>query len=163
MTAAHQPDEASANLWPTAPDHARSREGHGFATDVQVDPATGLVRVQLIGELDALTKPLVADGLASYLAAEAAPAAAGGTVHLDLAGLAFMDTAGLTALSEARVALLERGWRVCLVSPQPQIIRFLDVAIVCGWLPPDVECADAPLWGKTKTARVPRSVRLIGQ
>ena len=107
--------------------------------------------MRLIGELDVMTQPLLAEGLAPVCPGTAVREGAGRTVHLDLSGLTFMDTARLTALNEARTALIEQGWRVCLVAPQPHIIRLLDVAIVCGWLPPDVECPDAPLWDLTGT------------
>lgn len=81
----------------------------------------------LVGELDAST----ADRLAEALAAQHEEP---GDVRLDLSGLAFLDSVGLSALI-ATARRLGDGDHLVLVSPQETVRRTLQLSGVAGALP----------------------------
>jgi anti-anti-sigma regulatory factor len=58
-------------------------------------------------------------------------------VVLDLSRLSFLDTAGQSALDDARLALRSTGARVCMVEAQPHVGRLLAYAAEAGWLAQD--------------------------
>jgi len=113
VTAVEQQDAASFNLWPAAPDHTESGEhGDSFATDIQVDPATGLVRVQIIGDLDVLTGPLLSDGDGSRRTGRALNKAF---------VLASGGSSGQSSVVLCRVSATPResNWPLCAGTPGP--------------------------------------------
>jgi anti-anti-sigma regulatory factor len=67
------------------------------------------------------------DGTEAGAAAEdgAADAAAGRRLTLDLAGVAFCDSAGISALVEVRRACADEGWSLRLVGLQPGVRRVI--------------------------------------
>ena len=67
-------------------------EGPRARLTVTADPARGPLLVRLGGELDIASLPDVAPQLDELLAREPQP------VHLDLAGLQFLDSSGVTVL-----------------------------------------------------------------
>lgn len=78
------------------------------------DAATVLV---LRGELDLNS--------AERLLAAAAGPAKGGRLVLDLAGLAFVDSAGLRALMNLDLRARAEGWEFALAAPAPAVLRVL--------------------------------------
>ena len=98
-----------------------------------------VVTIQLFGELDVLTVPVVHEALATLRAAGPDPArCACTTVHFDLSGLAFLDCTGLTALLDNHTGLTDLGWQVDLGDPRGCVLRFLALADTLGFLPPGV-------------------------
>lgn len=121
-----------------------SMPGHGLAglrvTPV-ADPAGTCLR--LAGELDIAT----AGHLVSFVSS--LPVPAGAEVRLDVAGLAFIDVVGLTALLRSRTHVVGSGGRLLLQHPSPVLLRMLDITGLGGILP--VEPVLAPA---TPTSRV---------
>lgn len=109
-----------------------------FAVEVDsANPRDGSVRVRIVGELDAWSAPALAQSLAGLSGdlARLIPARPGRAVLVDLSGLTFLDSGGLTGLTEARAALLAAGWQVTLGRTQPQVRRMLEHAARLRWLP----------------------------
>jgi anti-anti-sigma factor len=117
-------------LPPPAPFAVTVEEAHG---QVQVQ-----VRVHVVGELDAWTAPSLVDALTAVTDPAGIPAQSLHQVELDLSQLSFLDTAGLSALSDSRLALQAVGWRLHLVRAQPNVSRLLAYAVESGWLPGDL-------------------------
>ncbi|MGW2214118.1 STAS domain-containing protein [Nonomuraea sp. NPDC001684] len=84
-----------------------------------VDPA-GL---RIEGELDYATLPALTRALVSM--------ASGGSLCVDLSGLAFCDVGGLRALVSAAAGMRD-GQVLTLCSPSPQVRRLLQLT---GWYP----------------------------
>jgi anti-anti-sigma factor len=105
---------------------------------VTIEPVVGRrgdVRVQLVGELDAWTGPMLADALAELRRPVGSPAQRRGDVRLELHGLSFLDSTGLSALVENGKALVDAGWTISAGPAQPQVSRLLRYATQLGWLP----------------------------
>lgn len=128
---------------------ARDHDGLHFCIGA-IHVGDDAVRVPLQGALDLASGAELIAGVT--LLGDPAPGSVRryepGTVQLDLSGLAFLDTAGLTALNEARNVLTDAGWRVCLTRPQPRVLRFFEMAIAAGWCAGDTACADVEHWGR---------------
>jgi anti-sigma B factor antagonist len=77
--------------------------------------------------------------------ARALPVAAtsGFRVIVDLAGLAFMDCSGLSALVSARVQARRAGGDLALAAPQQPVARLLFLTDVAGLLPVYASVAEA--------------------
>jgi anti-sigma B factor antagonist len=100
--------------------HATSPEsGDGLRTTVHVVGAG--VSVVLEGELDLATSRRIHDELEQVLARH--PAA----ITLDLAGVTFIDSTGVTLLNTARERAREAGVRFTLAAPSPQVQRVLEM------------------------------------
>ena len=109
---------------------------------IEIAPAgNGYQRVALAGrldththaELDAKLSPLLASPIRSLV--------------LDLEGLIYISSAGVRSVFKARKALAERGGKVVVVNPQPQIQKVFDVvkAVPLNEIFSTVEEADAYL------------------
>jgi anti-anti-sigma factor len=107
-----------------------------------------VVTVRASGDLDCSTAPTLVSALsdASRLHGVHSSWAARPTVQLNLSAVTFLDLAGITALTDGRAELKAMGCGLCLVSPQSNVLRLLDFAVFCGWLPPDLECASGHPW-----------------
>jgi anti-anti-sigma factor len=105
---------------------------------VTVEEARGHVRARVVGELDWWTAPSLVDALTALPDHAGIPAQGRREVELDLSRLSFLDSAGLSALSDSRLALLTAGWRLRLVKAQPHVGRLLTYAVAAGWLPKDL-------------------------
>jgi anti-anti-sigma factor len=107
-----------------------------------------VVTVRARGELDCATAPILGAALsdAGRIHGVHSSSAARPAIRLDLSGVTFLDLAGVTALTDSRAELKAMGCALCLVSPQPNVLRLLDFAVFCGWLAPDLECASAHPW-----------------
>jgi anti-sigma B factor antagonist len=80
------------------------------------------VVVRLAGELDMLSAPDLGDELSALLEA--------GETHLDvdLTGLEFLDSTGLSALLGAHQAAQARGASLVLHSPSERIVRLVNIS-----------------------------------
>jgi anti-sigma B factor antagonist len=87
----------------------------------------GVHLVTLNGELDMAT----AEGLADWLVT-----VSGSAVVVDLSGLTFMDSSGISALVMARNRMVEDGNDLILTRPAPMVQRALEVVGLAGWLAP---------------------------
>ncbi|MEU1086637.1 STAS domain-containing protein [Streptomyces sp. NPDC005576] len=84
------------------------------------DAATGPV-LGIIGDLDYATAPELRDAL------EGLSLAAGQQLVLDLAGLEFCDSSGISALLSARILAVEQGARIALVEVPANTARILGI------------------------------------
>ena len=108
----------------------------------------GEARLVLWGELDCSSAPELRARISEVLAAGA------GSVALDLAGLSFIDAAGLGVLIGAERQLRQRNGRLELRRVPRSVRRVFEVAGVSGFLqlrPPEVEEPGAV--GTTASAR----------
>jgi hypothetical protein len=99
----------------------------------------GDLRIHLIGELDAWSKPTFTFAVARLRPPVRLPGQRPGHIVLDLHELNFLDVHGLAALDASRSALLADGWVVTAGPAQPQVCWLLRYAARAGWL------ADGPL------------------
>ena len=81
-----------------------------------------LVRLNVAGELDGSTADQLL-GAVAHLLSGPTP----GLVELNLAGLDFVDSAGIRCLLNCRTAVETAGSRLVLVEPSAQIVRVLDI------------------------------------
>ncbi|MFF7364985.1 anti-sigma factor antagonist [Streptomyces sp. NPDC008125] len=84
------------------------------------DAATGPV-LGIIGDLDYATAPELREAL------DGLALAVGQLLVLDLAGLAFCDSSGISALLSARSLAADRGGRVALIAVPANTARILGV------------------------------------
>jgi anti-anti-sigma factor len=122
----------------TAFHHEPHRPPAPFAVTVEEAHGQVQVRVRVVGELDAWTAPSLVEALTAVADPAGVPAQSLHEVELDLSQLSFLDTAGLSALSDSRLALQAAGWRFHLVRAQPNVSRLLAYAVESGWLPGDL-------------------------
>lgn len=80
------------------------------------------VVIEVAGELDLATAPLLHERLADIIDAQGNLA-----VVLDLAELTFVDSSGLTALVTAHKRLQSHGGRLVLTRPGPATRRALEI------------------------------------
>ena len=103
------------------------------ANDNQRVALAGRLDTHTFGDLDLQLDPLLASSIQSLV--------------LDLAGLDYISSAGVRSIFKARKALSERGGKVVVVNPQPQIQKVFDVvkAVPLDQIFSSVEEADAYL------------------
>jgi len=87
------------------------------AIDVVRDSAGATVTVE--GDLDLASAPRVMDRTLPLLDP------AGGELTLDLTGVAFCDSSGITALIKLRQRCDQSGWRLRTVNLQPPVRRIV--------------------------------------
>jgi anti-anti-sigma factor len=105
---------------------------------VTIEDQRGDVRVRVVGELDAWTGPVLSGALGGLQHRSGLPVQRQPDVVLDLRRLSFLDTGGVTALADGRLALLTAGRHLRLVGAQPHIRRLLAYAASAGWLDQDL-------------------------
>jgi anti-sigma B factor antagonist len=93
----------------------------------EVTTAGEICLVTLSGELDMST----AEGLTDWLVE-----VAGSAVVVDLSGLTFMDSSGISALVTARNRMTEDGKDFILTRPGTIVMRALEVVGLAEWLTP---------------------------
>jgi anti-sigma B factor antagonist len=100
---------------------AMDREGVVTSFDVRTTTGDGVATVELEGELDIASAPV--------LDATLADVERGGesTLTLDLARVRFMDSTGLRALLSARRRAESAGRRLLLANLSPDVERVMDV------------------------------------
>jgi anti-sigma B factor antagonist len=81
--------------------------------------------VSLAGELDMATAVGLSDWLVEL---------AGLTVVIDLSGVTFLDSSGITALVQARLQIESDGGALKLTRPQPNVERVLEITGLSGWV-----------------------------
>jgi anti-anti-sigma regulatory factor len=106
----------------------------------------GDLRVHLIGELDAWSRPTFTHAVRQLRPPARVPGQRPSNLVLDLHELNFLDAHGLAALDAGRSALLADGWVVTAGPAQPQVCRLLRLAARAGWL------ADGPMVADDSTA-----------
>jgi anti-anti-sigma factor len=92
-------------------------------------PSPMVARVVVVGEVDLTTAAVLGDGLLRVLD-EQAPA----VIHVDLAGVAFLDCTGIDALVAVYNRAVRSGCSVRVLHPQPIVRRVLEVTGVVGLL-----------------------------
>lgn len=95
-----------------------------FSVQVRADDSS--VVIELRGELDMLTAPDFRTCL------DAAIEATSGDVVVDLAGVDFIDSSGLTELVAAHRSLRDRGRQLHLDSVAPRVTRVLQISGLDG-------------------------------
>jgi anti-anti-sigma factor len=95
-------------------------------------PSPGTVRVTLVGDVDFATAGLLQTDLLNVLAAQQPD-----RLEIDLAGVAFMDCGGISALVVARAAAARIGCHLQVTNPQPVVLRVLDLTGLLGVLTAD--------------------------
>jgi anti-anti-sigma factor len=86
---------------------------------VDLRPTPAGCTITLAGELDIVTVPMLSDRV------EEIQRDAGGELTLDLAGLTFCDSAGVSALVRLRQWCAEVGWTIQTVNLTPMVRRIL--------------------------------------
>ena len=110
--------------------------------------AAGEIHLALCGELDCSSAPDLRSRISEVLATGA------GSVVLDLAGLSFIDAAGLGVLIGAERQLRQRHGHLDLRRVPRPVQRVFDVAAVSGFLqPPRPEVEDPGAAGTTAASR----------
>jgi len=93
--------------------------------EVCIRDTHGLVVVEVAGELDMATVPVLSNTLAEMT---------GSTVVVDLQELTFMDSSGISALIHARKQLVRNGHGLVLTRPNANVERVLDIVGLADWL-----------------------------
>ncbi|MFC8454789.1 STAS domain-containing protein [Kitasatospora sp. NPDC057223] len=88
--------------------------------------------IEAVGQLDYDTAPQVRAAISSTLAAVPAPS----SVDLDLAGLTFCDSSGLTALIQARNEAARAGTSLRLFAASENITALLELTGAQALFPP---------------------------
>jgi anti-sigma B factor antagonist len=88
---------------------------------VEVVSTGGHHEVRLVGELDMSTAPQLRDALQDLAVGEAP------TVTVDLGGLAFVDSTGLSVLIMGLKRCRQQGGDMALRSPTPGTLRVLEI------------------------------------
>jgi anti-sigma B factor antagonist len=93
--------------------------------------------VKLLGELDLSTVPQL-EACLEGLEAD------GAAVRLDLSGLSFCDSSGISAMVTASKRVRKRGGHLSIVSPQPAVRSVLEITGLLDYLsaPESEECVD---------------------
>ena len=94
-------------------------QGSSFSFEATADGARTLVALE--GEIDAYTSPRLTQGFAEL------GDVAGRHVVVDLAGVGFVDSAGLSALVASLQALREDGGAVSLRSVSRQLTKLFEI------------------------------------
>jgi anti-sigma B factor antagonist len=100
------------------PDATTAPDPGGFSLDI--DEGDDAVTVTAHGEIDLDTSVAFAEALAECTAAR--------RVDIDLADVAYMDSAGLRALLIARAEAEQRGGRLRVVNASSIVSRLLQIA-----------------------------------
>jgi anti-anti-sigma factor len=87
-----------------------------------VDGSGGVVRISLVGEIDMSVSDLVPE-----LVREAVAAHAPQRVEIDLSGLDFCDSSGISALFTARAYADEAGARFLVTGPTGMVRRVMEI------------------------------------
>jgi anti-anti-sigma factor len=112
-----------------------------IASDVRLDVeshdlASGVTLVLLRGAVDADTAPYLEECLAGPIGRHASGSV---QILLNLAGVTFLDRAGLEALLRVQEAVADAGGAMELLALSPSIVRLLHEAELNGesWMQPD--------------------------
>jgi anti-sigma B factor antagonist len=81
--------------------------------------------VRLTGDLDLASADLLTERLVGI---------AGSTVVVDLSGLSFMDSSGISALIKAKIQMEHHGESLLISQPPPNILRVLEITGLADWV-----------------------------
>ena len=87
----------------------------------------GLTVVKLLGELDLSTAPQLEECLEGL-------GPDGADVRLDLSGLSFCDSSGISAIVTAFKRVSKQGGRLSIASPQSAVLRVLEITGLFDYL-----------------------------
>lgn len=119
--AGRQPFEAEHTASPPSPENASAA-----VIDIRVAEETEhLVVLQVSGELDMLTAPILTEHVQEQLNRDATGAPR--TVVFDLTRVSFLGSAGLAVLAQAHTAASNRGDAVQIVATARAVLRPLEV------------------------------------
>ncbi len=90
------------------------------------------VRISVTGEIDLHSANEFADRVIGHVAG--VDGAGGDTVTLDLAGVPYCDSMGISALLRIRQACRQAGCRLALVNLSPPVRTVLTISGLTGWL-----------------------------
>ena len=96
--------------------------------------------VFLHGELDMDGSPQLAELLAQFLDGESQPQ----EIILDLSGLSFIDSSGLSVLLTAQTTLNGQDRRLIVRSPRPNALKVFEITDVVDFLNIDLAEVDPP-------------------
>ncbi|MEA2522144.1 MAG: hypothetical protein QOI81_1790 [Actinomycetota bacterium] len=102
--------------------------------DVRMETLDGTKRMTLNGELDMSTCPVLQEGLDALMGTPSA-------IEIDLAGLMFMDSSGLSCMLAAKKRANEEGQGLRLVNASTQVQRLFEIAGVRDFLNGDEPAA----------------------
>jgi anti-sigma B factor antagonist len=110
---------------------------------VDVEPERDVVRVCPRGDVDLATVDLLRDQVDQLISAGFL------RVLLDLRGVTFLDSTGLTLLVEMYRASRARRWELGVVEGPPEVQRLLDITGLRAVLPVvDTSALATPHWGR---------------
>jgi len=104
------------------PDRSRPTGLNPGEFAVHVTGRDGQFEVHLRGELDMSTAPKLREELARLASGDA-----GSQVVVDLSGLGFVDSTGLSVLINGMKELREQGGDMALRAPTPSTLRVLEI------------------------------------
>ncbi len=90
-------------------------------------------RIRLVGDFDVAGAPAITAALSQLADPQTA---AGADLVIDMSGVTFMDSRGLTALCDGADALEAKGWRVILRRAPRHLALLFDAGIAAGWVAP---------------------------
>jgi anti-anti-sigma factor len=90
-------------------------------------PSPGTARVAVTGEVDLATAPALRERLLGVLHEQSPD-----LIDVDLAGVTFLDCAGIGALVAVHNAAVQAGRRMRVTRPQPIVRRVLEVTGLLG-------------------------------
>jgi len=96
---------------------------------IDVHHAPGEVLLALEGEVDLVTTPMLRTALALLHAGGACS-----RITVDMAGVGFMDAAGIGCITRAARRLNDRGIALAVIRPSPPVRRLLDLCDPGGLL-----------------------------
>lgn len=90
--------------------------------DVEVTEGADATRVQVTGEVDLATSPRLREALDRAIGTGAE------TIRLDMAGVTFLDSSGISVLVDAQQRLQQASARLVLHGVGDQITRVLEIS-----------------------------------
>ncbi len=108
-------------------DYVPDLAGEDLAIETLATDTGQQIRLQVHGELDSCTDEQLVDAVTQALATSGIS-----QVDMDLAGVRFMDAAGVRSLLTCRRAATEAGIPLTLVDPNPMVTRVLDALGLLG-------------------------------
>jgi anti-sigma B factor antagonist len=114
-------------------DHVSDRQQYRTAPPVNLlgfsaSQRDGHMQVEVVGELDEATAPLLREHLASLLTDLV------GDLVIDISGLTFVDSTGLSLFLTMHKRLDAEGKRLVIFAPTPKVRRVMEITRLDGYL-----------------------------
>jgi anti-sigma B factor antagonist len=116
--------------------------------EVRREPRAGLLRLDVSGELDASTAPILRDALVNAIDGQ------GGVIVVDLSKVGFIDSEGLGTLVGGLKRAIEHGTQLRFVVTHPQVRKVLDITGL-GRVLDIYDTVETALSGRQLTGRQP--------